>query len=204
LLRTAVMRAITGAIIAVAGFLAWPGSTSAEPIILINGGTAVVGRDGGPAAEFSISGSTLTVKLRNARDSFVTPTNESTNTLTGLVFDLPEGISLEPNADTSDILGANDFATIKRITVNDGFATAKRNTWATPLIEDEIVLVMAIAGGTLSAAQISNVTFQHGSDVGAPQRRAPTIPEPTWMVLFGLALFGVAMAARRLKPASQQ
>lgn len=77
-----------------------------------------------------------------------------------------------------------------------------------PLIEGEVVFTMAISGGTLLESQISNVSFQYGTDFKESKLKAPPgrivpetpIPEPVSLLLLAPAL-GLAVR-RRMRAAS--
>jgi hypothetical protein len=58
---------------------------------------------------------------------------------------------------------------------------------------------MTIAGGALLESQISNVSFQYGTDLSEPKlppgvTPPPPVPEPAALILLGI---GVAAAVRR-------
>jgi hypothetical protein len=75
------------------------------------------------------------------------------------------------------------------------------------LIQDQVVFQMTIAGGTLSAAEISNVSFQYGTGLNLP--RIPgvpggSIPEPATVLLLAPALGLVARRSMRKRESAPQ
>lgn len=212
------------------------------------------------SALFQITNSTLTITLRNLGDNAAK--DVPGNTLTGVLFNLPDSIALTPvsatiaagalvqantcnpgpcSASTTDVGGefrydttvafpdgadrgigaagyiggaanffgpnlsgnANgavqgmDFGIIGPgpFNPNGGNGGLANN----PLIQERVVFQMTIAGGTLSAAEISNVSFQYGTGFNLP--RIPgvpgdSIPEPATVLLLAPAL---GILARRTK-----
>jgi hypothetical protein len=76
-----------------------------------------------------------------------------------------------------------------------------------PLIEGEVVFTMAIEGGSLLESQISNVSFQYGTDLTEPKLPAGLKPpkpvaEPATLLLLAPAVgFAVRRMSRRAKAA---
>ena len=68
-------------------------------------------------------------------------------------------------------------------------------TGSQPLIQNEVVFTLSGLGGSFDpAASITNVTFQYGTNLSAPQARAVPLPPAAFA---GLALFGLVFARKR-------
>ena len=137
-------------------------------------------RGPGVSALFEISGNTLKITLRKTGDTpgarRDAPVNPA-DALPSVFFDLPAGISLTPLARE-----------------NGGLAAG------------EVVYTMSIAGGTLSEADISNVSFQYGTGPGDPKLPGgmlppKQIPEPAVLLLMASGLGLAVRRARRGKAA---
>lgn len=99
------MHRITVSVVAVVCLLAAPSAARAGSILFEGSGWGdSVGLSA--AALFEISGSTLKVTLRNTGDTSGNGWDKSANTLTGVFFDLPSGITLSP---TSARIAAGDL-----------------------------------------------------------------------------------------------
>lgn len=252
-----------------AGLALAPTTAHAGSILFTGSGP---GDPSGPAgttlsasALFQISGSTLTITLRNLGDN--ASTDVPGNTLTGVLFDLPNSISLTPvsatvaagaivqgsscspgpcNASTTNVGGEFRYDTAAAFPAAsgadrgiasagyiggdgnfggpnlDGPAAVNGMNFGIigpgpfnpnggngngglankPLIQDRVVFQMTIAGGTLTASQISNVSFQYGTGFslpripGTPGGGGGSIPEPATVMMLAPAL-GILL--RRMK-----
>ena len=113
------MQRLSLALCVFAAYLAAPSNAFAVPMLFTGSGT-----NGGvtlnASALFSVSGTTLTVTLRNTGDSTGTSTTDvPANQLTGVFFDLPTGITLAP---TTATISANTI--VQASTCNPGPCTA--------------------------------------------------------------------------------
>lgn len=240
-----------------------PSTARADEIVYSGSGTGVNGVTLSASATFSISGNILTITLVNEGDTSGTGEDLSANTLTGLFFDLPTGITLTPTSATisgDDLVNGAACDACPNPTNNVGgeFVYAS-GTWTghdgnqgisssgyiaggsanfngpdldqpvspdginfgiigpgefnpngglanDPLISEQVVFVMTISGGDLLASQISNVSFQYGTDISEPKFvsriRIQAIPEPGTLLLFGSAAAVELVRRRRRARAS--
>ena len=94
---------------------------------------------------------------------------------------------------------------IAPITATNPFKPAGKNMTENPLIEGQVVFTLAISGGTLLESQISNVSFQYGTDISEPKLitriTVQGVPEPATLLLWGTAtvLGGLAHRRRRAR-----
>ncbi len=258
----------------VAATLAAPSAAHAGSILFSGSGTGTDGITLNASALFEISGSTLKVTLRNLGDTSGMSKDKSANTLTGVFFDLPNGITLTPvsakiaagdllqrtkcdigpctatttnvggeftyktgswsghtgadrgisssgyidayagggnfngpNLDAPNSPDGINFGIIAPITASNPLNPLTGNMKDNPLIEGEVVFSMSISGGTLLESQISNVSFQYGTDISEPKFKAgppppPTsVPEPAALLLLGPAIAAVLRRRQRAKAA---
>jgi hypothetical protein len=222
------------------------------------------------SALFSISGSTLTITLRNEGDTSGTGQDVPGATLTGVFFDLLGGVTLTPISATIapgalvqaskcnigpcsgtttnvggefvyradafpdgadrgisssgyidavigmgnmggpdlDTPGSPDginFGIIAPISATNPIFKPNGGLKKEPLIQTEVVLALAISGGTLDVDDISNVSFQYGTSLTEPNipgRRKPgdPVPEPATLLLLSPA---AALLVRRFRRAPE-
>lgn len=242
-----------------------PAAARADSILFTGSGTGTDGVTLNAAARFSIDGNILRIRLSNTGDTAGTLKDKSANTLTGVMFDLPTGVTLTPAAakiDPGDLLQANkcDIGPCSATTTNvggefaykyyssplsghtgnhaiasSGYVAAANgggnfngpdldspgspdginfgivapyptyqlipqtgNMVDNPLINGDVYLSLVISGGSLLESQISNVSFQYGTDISEPKFKAKfkihTIPEPMTVLLLAPA---AALALRR-------
>lgn len=241
---------------------------SAESILFTGTGPGANSVTLNASALFDISGTSLTITLRNVGDSSgSTGTDVQQNALTGLFFDLPNGISLTPvtatiaagslvngnlcdvgpcNASTTNVGGefrysttgipspadrgiasssysstfgtsANfpssptppnldgyssvdgpNFSIIAPISLDNPFLpNTGSGSLSEPVIEGAVQFALTIGGGTLTAAQLQNVSFQYGKNLGTDPniQGSQSVPEPATALL---ALSGLAITVRRI------
>lgn len=284
LLPVAVMMRASTLVVAI-GLLVPASIVHADPILISGSGAGTSGVQLNASALFQISGNVLKVTLRNAGDSSGNGKDLAANTLTGVFFKLPTGITLSPtsaqiaagalvqskkcnrgacsgsttdvggefayqsgswaghngnhgisssgyifdtagnpigqsaasgdvtasssfnglNLDRKDSLDGINFGIIAPTSDQNPFLTdvgsdMRRN----PLIEGEVVFTMAISGGTLLESQISNVSFQYGTNLTDPKLpgglRPRPVPEPATLLLFAPGLI-LALRRRRARKA---
>jgi hypothetical protein len=257
------MQRVLGFIVVGVGLLVGSSSAHAAPILFSASGAGQSGITISASALFEITGTSLKITLKNTGDTSGTTLKDlSANTLTGLFFDLPQGITLTPvsakiakgdlvqgsycdigpcNGNTTNVggefayntgsfgthagnhgiassgyinklpnfNGSNldspnspdgiNFGIISAITATNLFKPETGNMTSNPLIEEQVVFTMTIAGGALLESQISNVSFQYGTDLSEPKlppgvTPPPPVPEPAALILLGI---GVAAAVRR-------
>ena len=122
--------------LALACALLLPSQAKAGTVLFSGSGTGSNGITLNAEALFSISGSTLTVTLRNTGDTSGTNKDLSANTLTGVFFDLPDGITLTATSATiapGDLWQANkcDVGPCNATTTNvGGEFVYDTGTWA--------------------------------------------------------------------------
>ena len=243
-------------------------STPRADLVLEASGTGADGIMLSASATFSISGNTLTITLKNEGDGSETDGDKSANTLTGLFFDLPDGITLTPDSATAPKLlqadqcdaagptgcdstnvnvggefvyatgswsghdgnygisssgyidaeagGGNfngdnldkpdspdgiNFGIVAPTSEGYLFKPSGKNMSQNPLIDGQVVFELTISGGMLDYDDISNVSFQYGTDITEPKLRIPpnvSVPEPSLLLLFGAgATLGVARKRQR-------
>ena len=264
--KVPVMLPIRRVLLALVCVLLIPAGARADSILFSGNGTGEDGIKLNAAARFSISDNILRIKLQNTGDTSGSTKDKSANTLTGLFFDLPTGITLTPvkasiapgdllqgnlcdigpcnalttnvggefagkyhtsplsghlgnygisssgyiaavngggnfngpNLDQPDSPDGINFGIVAPITASNPFLPKTGNMTDNPLIEGEVVFVMAISGGTLLESQISNVSFQYGTDIKEPKFMSKikihTIPEPVALLLLAPA---AALSIRR-------
>jgi hypothetical protein len=248
-----------------------PSTTFADPIVFSGSGAGSSGVTLNAAALFQITGNTLRITLRNTGDTSGGGRDLSANTLTGVFFDLPRGITLSPtsaairpgallqgnrcdigpcNGSTTNVGGefayntgswnghngnhgiassgyiggssgnfngpdldapnspnGINFGIVAPISASNPFLPNNGAMSDNPLIESEVVFTMAISGGTLLESEISNVSFQYGTDLKEPKlpghmKPPKPVTEPATLLLLAPAVgFVVRRASRRAKAA---
>lgn len=259
------MQRVYLSVLVVCGLTLMPSTAQAGSILFQSSGPGVSGVTLSASAMFEITGSTLKITLRNAGDTSGANKDLAANTLTGVFFSLPTGISLTPvsatiakgallQADKCDIgpcssnttnvggefmyntgswaghagshgiassgyVGGKpnfngpdldsplspdgiNFGIVAPITASNPFIAENGNMRDNPLIEEQVVFTMTIAGGSLLESQISNVSFQYGTDLSEPKlppgfKPPPPIPEPATLLLLGPAGAAVLWQRRR-------
>jgi hypothetical protein len=103
------LRVFPLALLVTSVFTLLPASAHAGSITLSGSGAGADGVTLNASALFEISGSTLTITLRNTGDTSGSLADLSANALTGLFFDLPTGVRLtriNASADSSSTAGS--------------------------------------------------------------------------------------------------
>ncbi len=255
------MRVLLSATAVVVGLVLAPIPAAASSILFTGTGAGAGGVTLNASAVFTINGSSLVIRLRNLGDSSGSGQDVPGNALTGVLFNLPDGISLTPvkakiepgalvnagncsigpcGSNTNNVggefrYGAGGVAFPAGTGADRGIASAgyiggagnfngpnldgppsgavggvsfgilgpgvfnPNGGMNLPLIQDEVVFEMTIAGGALSTTDIANVSFQYGTNFGEarfPGGPAPNppIPEPAALLLL---VPGIAAALRR-------
>lgn len=162
------MSRLIRSLFAVGAFAFWPAVSQATPVLFTGSGS-----NGGvtlnASANFAISGNTLTVTLRNTGDSTgTTLADVPANTLTGVFFDLPTGITLSP---TSATITAGTL--IQRGTCNPGPCTS-----TTTNLGGEFAYNTGNFTGHLGNSGISSSGYLNlnAGNFGGPNLDDPTAP----------------------------
>jgi len=235
---------------------------SAESILFTGTGPGASGVTLNASAFFDIAGTTLTITLSNLGDTSGAGSDVPGNQLTGLFFDLPNGMTLTPvsatiaggtifhpgacspspgcTSSTTNVggefgyqtgnfpgsadrgiasagyIGGNpnfngpnlqgpaavagpNFSIIAPITASNPF-NPNGGLSSVPLIDGTVEFTMTIAGGTLTAADLKNVSFQYGTNLSEARVSAnggeggASVPEPATALL---AVTGIAIAMKR-------
>jgi hypothetical protein len=250
------MRTVVAACVALVGSLSFSSPAHADGMLFTASGTGNDDVTLYAYALFSISvvdgAQVLTVSLMNMGDTAGTGKDVAANTLTGLFFDLPDGITLTPLSATANSIvqaGTCDVGTCTGASVNVGGEFAMATGAFTghlgnvgisssgyigtstgnfngpnlddpdapnginfgivapsplysfnpnggldddPLINGTVVFTLAISGGKLLESQITNVSFQYGTNLSEPQISGGSVgqvvPEPSTFMLLGSAL----------------
>jgi hypothetical protein len=258
------MHRVSLSFLVVVAFCAMSSTAHAGSVLFNASGAGADGVNLSASALFDISGNTLKITLRNTGDSSGSTKDKSANTLTGVFFDLPTGVTLTPvsaaiaagdllqgnkcdigpcngsttnvggefvyqagnwathpgnhgiassgyinadagggnfngpNLDQPDAPDGINFGIVAPISASNQFKPNNGAMSDNPLIEEQVIFTMTIAGGTLTASDISNVSFQYGTSFSEPKlppgmKPPPSVPEPSILMLFGSA---VALSVR--------
>jgi hypothetical protein len=266
LLRTHDMQRVWSGLFVVLAVCVSASTAFAGSITFSSSGAGIDGVTLNASALFTITGNQLKITLRNAGDTSGTNADKSANTLTGVFFDLPNGITLTPlsatvapgaivqgnlcdvgpctssttnvggefvfrtgswnghagnfgisssgyidaaatggnfngpNLDDPNAPDGINFGIIADQTAANPFkpGSPNGNMAKNPLIEEQVVFTLTIAGGTLTETQISNVSFQYGTSFSEPKLppgiTTSQLPEPG---LLALLAGGFLAAGRR-------
>ena len=151
--------------------------SSAKAGVLYTGtGTGSNGVTLTASALFEISGNVLTITLTNTGDSTgATGTDLSANTLTGLFFDLPDGITLTPD---SALIAPGDLFQADECSVKKGKTTTNPCSSSTTNVGGEFVYQTGTWDGHTGATSGISSSGYINADSGGGNFDGPNLDDP--------------------------